>query len=140
MLHSSLLTGVPSIDQEHDALIVNLNAFLNNPKALIGSDTFSEYLSELGLQIMRHFKNEEKILVSSTMPSDEIKRHIRVHGKIIEQYIQLNQDLMAGKAVDRNQVLAMIKEWIVSHVISYDLKIREYVTDSAKDRKNTPFL
>lgn len=47
--------------------------------------------------------------------------------QILEQYAQLNYDLMRGKVRDKVSVLVMVKDWVVTHVIRYDLKIRDYL-------------
>jgi hypothetical protein len=41
---------------------------------------------------------------------------------------------MPGKAFSRTEVLLMIKDWIVRHVISFDLNITRYLPKvAAKD-------
>lgn len=130
-LNASLMVGIPSIDAEHLELIARLDSVLSDPHAHPDSDAFSEYLSKLGHLLVSHFTHEEKLLVATGMPADEISEHIHVHGEILEQYTQLNFDLMQGKAYDKISVLTMIKDWIVTHVICYDLKIRDYLSETA---------
>ena len=130
-LSASLMIGIPSIDREHEELITSLNSILNNPNALLGSDTFSEYLSQLGQQLATHFTNEERFLIASGMPADDITHHIHAHSEILKQYTQLNLDLMRGNKVhDKISVLVMIKDWIVTHVICCDLKIRDCLPEN----------
>lgn len=126
-LDSSLLIGESSIDSEHHKLISQLDALIDAPGPLIDSAVFSEVLSQLGQQIDAHFDNEEKILALFHMPVDEIRLHVQAHSDILEQYIQLNFDLMAGETLSRTGVIEMIKGWIIHHVTTYDFKIRDYI-------------
>ena len=121
------MIGAPSIDKEHQELIAKLDAVLNSRSAQPDSEEFSEYLGQLGQLLAVHFTNEEKFIVTTGMPADEISQHIHVHGEILEQYAQLNYDLMQGKVRDKVSVLVMVKDWVVTHVIRYDLKIRDYL-------------
>ena len=121
-----MLTGVPSIDREHDALLVQLNRLLDNPQTQPASDSFSEVLSCLGTQIVAHFDSEENILKSCGMPAEEVAAHVRAHTEILEQYARMNCDLMDGKAPTRPEALCTVKNWIIDHLWQYDSKIAGY--------------
>jgi hemerythrin len=123
----SLLIGVSAIDKEHDELVAELNTLANHPEALPDNDFFSEVLSKLGGRIVAHFSNEEAFFKSSSMPEQEIARHIQAHTEIIEQYSLLNLALMQGKGFGRTEVLIMIKDWIIGHVVCFDLNIKNYL-------------
>lgn len=126
-LDSSLLTNVPSIDREHFDLVTQLDALINNVNAHPDTEAFSEILSRLGTQIGTHFRNEETILKSLAMPEVEVFSHIQAHTGILNQYTQMNLDLMEGKVIARADALVMIKRWIVTHLLNYDILIRNYV-------------
>ena len=134
----SLLIGVPSIDQEHRELIVQLDSLMANPDAHPRSEAFSEILDQLGRQITTHFQNEENIFTSFDMPADEVLSHVQAHNAILEQYTGLCLDLMRGKALDHSEVLAMIKHWIIGHVVNHDLKIRDYLPSETRSVPKTP--
>ncbi len=123
----SLLIGVQLIDEEHRNLVVQLDALMANPEAHPRSEAFSEILDQLGRQIRTHFGNEEDIFTSFDMPADEVLSHVQAHNAILEQYTGLCLDLMSGKALDQSEVLTMMKHWIIGHVESHDLKIRDYL-------------
>ncbi len=123
----SLLTGVHSIDREHYALIVQLNRLLDNPLAGPASESFAEILSLLGPQISSHFDSEEDVLRSCGMPADEVAEHVEAHTEILEQYAQMNCDLMEGKPLTRSAALREVKSWIVDHLRNYDSRIKLYL-------------
>jgi hemerythrin-like metal-binding protein len=112
----SLPIGLPLIDQEHNALIAQFNRLLENPPGETTSESFSEVLSCLGPQISTHFDNEESILKTSGMPADQVADHVHAHTVILEQYAQMNCDLMEGRALAWPDALRMVKGWIIDHL------------------------
>ena len=104
-----------------------LDRLIHKPKANLESAHFSEVLSLLGELITDHFRNEERYFAACGMPAAEVRAHLMAHSEILEQYTQLNFDLMAHKTIAMPAVAQMIKEWIVHHLVEHDLKIRQYV-------------
>jgi hemerythrin len=123
----SMLVGVHSIDREHSALLSQLNRLLENPLAEPASESFAEVLSLLGPQISSHFDNEEIVLKSCGMPAAEVAEHIEAHTCILEQYAQMNCDLMEGKTLARSEALREVKGWIIDHLRRYDSRIKLYL-------------
>jgi hemerythrin len=123
----SMLIGVHSIDREHFALLTQLNRLIENPLADPASESFVDVLSHLGPQISAHFDSEEGVLKSCGMPAHEVAEHVEAHTAILEQYAQMNCDLMEGKTLARSEALREVKDWIVDHLQRYDSKIRKYV-------------
>jgi len=126
----SLLIGVPFIDKEHDELVAQLDSLLNHPDALPDTEKFSEILSQLGGQIDAHFTHEENFFKSLGMPEKEVAGHVQTHTEILNQYTQLVLDLMHGKVPGRAEVLLMIKDWIIGHVVRCDLNIKNYLPET----------
>lgn len=125
--------GVPVIDQEHKALFANLDRLNADAEAWPGSAEFSEVLSRLGRQINAHFDTEEQILRACAMPAEMVLAHVQAHTEILDQYARLNLDLMVGRQVTREEALAMIRRWIVAHVLHHDVKIQEYLPDTTAE-------
>jgi hemerythrin len=130
-LDASMLVGVPSIDNEHYALVFQLNRLLEQPGALPESETFTDILGKIGKHVQTHFESEEAYLMSCGMPTDEVEAHFRAHDKILEEYADLNLDLMNAKALAPADILQTIKSWIVDHVLTYDVAIRKYARAAA---------
>ena len=123
----SLLIGVPSIDKEHHDLILQLDRLMSNLSTHHDTESFSKVLGLIGGQIKTHFVNEESVFKSIGMPETDVTSHVQAHGHILEQYTQLNLDLMQDKAFDQSEAIRMIKGWIIGHVVHHDLKIKEYL-------------
>lgn len=125
----TLQTGLPSIDAEHGALIESLRRLHLAPTGQARSEAFLEIISQLGQQLIQHFGNEEKHLNSCGMPAAEVHSHFRAHNTIIEQYAQLQYDLMAGKHLDQATILSMVQHWITTHITTHDLKLRQHIAN-----------
>lgn len=123
----SLVIGVPAIDQEHYELFKQFDALYGDIEAHPRSVTFSEIFSRMGQQISAHFDNEEKVFKSFEMPADDALSHVQAHTSILEQYVRLSLDLSASKALARSDFLAMFKQWVIDHVVTPDLRIRDFL-------------
>ena len=126
-LEASLLIGVPAIESEYRQLFDRLDRLIADPTAPPDSEAFSALLSELGMMLLEHFRQEETQFQALGMPQDLVRGHIQAHTEIIDQYAQLNLDLMHGKSVDRTEALRMIQGWVLGHVAHHDLLITDYL-------------
>lgn len=126
-LEFAIRVGLPAIDREHAALVQQLDLLNADVEAYPASDVFSEILSRLGRQINAHFDSEEAILRSCGMPAEQVVEHIQAHTEILEQYARLNLDLMAGNITSREEALALVRRWIVEHVLHHDIKMTDYL-------------
>lgn len=119
--------GIPSVDREHYDLMREIGRLLDDPEIHLDSEQFSEIISRLGQLLAEHFRSEEAIIESCGIPADDALAHHRAHRKILEQYTELQLDLMARVPLDQHNVFGMIRSWIVEHLIAYDLRLRPYV-------------
>lgn len=126
-LPAELLIGVPSIDREHHELVRHLDRLIYNDNVIPDSAHFSEVFSQLGGLIIKHFNSEETVIRSCGMPLEEIHVHVQAHDAILEQYTQLNDDLMGDKARTMSEIAATMKNWIIDHLLAHDINIRQYV-------------
>lgn len=126
----TLLIGDPATDKEHIELVTQLDALIDNPDAHPRSEPFSEILSRLGTQISVHFDNEERLMNALGMPDDDLSRHVHAHSTILDEYSRLNFDLMEGKAFSQPAILALLKNWIIGHIVSHDLRIRDFLPNT----------
>ncbi len=127
---SALLTGNKLIDAEHAELFRALEKLLEIAKfQSVASEAFSEIFSRIGLDLARHIDHEESLFLGSDMPAANIDDHIRAHVRIMEEFSHLNMDLMQGKPIDNATVVLAARQWILNHVVRYDLKLRPFVAD-----------
>jgi len=131
-LAGALLTGLPSIDLEHASLVAQLNRLIDDPAIHPAADGFSEIMGRIGMQISEHFDSEESILKDCGMPADAVERHVQAHTEILEQYAQMNCDLMDGKPLDRTEAIRLVKNWVLDHIIHFDSEIAAYAPGKAR--------
>ena len=125
--------GIKSIYRQHAALVDQLDRLQSNPDVHPGSDAFTELLSRLGRQINAHFDHEEEILRTCGMPAEVVLQHFHAHTEILDQYAHLNLNMMNGGELSRDEALALIRKWIVDHVLHHDLKIAEFLPEESGD-------
>ncbi len=114
-----------------------LNSSSDNPHSDPGSEPVGDITSKIGAIILKHFENEEKLFTAIPMPDDEKAAHIRAHDEILDQYTQPQLDQMSGKLLDRAPTISLIQQWLLDHLTTHDLKIREYVASSPTGQVET---
>lgn len=125
-LPQHLQIGIPSVDEEHQALLDHLNALLGSPGETLEVSEFGESLSRLNSQLIDHFTSEEKLMRSIGVAGSALARHVDAHSQVIEQITQLSFDLMKRRRISREQVLTRVRGWIVDHLSEHDLELRQY--------------
>lgn len=123
--------GNSQIDHEHDQLMYCLQKLRQFSGSQTCRDDFFDLLSQLGEELSGHYANEEALMTSLGMPENLLTPHIHAHKKIIEQYTELNFDLMSGKQFDTEQLILVVHKWIVEHIMAYDMKIKPFIQDES---------
>ncbi len=128
LFNSSLQIGLPEVDRQHAALIREFNRLVEDAQASPSNERFTEVLSRLGCQIGDHFRFEEGLFAGLGMGRDEIDAHVAAHLEIVSQYVELNLELMTHlRSHTRAEVLGQVQHWIADHIVSHDLKMRDYL-------------
>jgi len=121
---TDLTVGIPQVDREHAELLAEIGRLVGPPAVRIDSEAFTDIASRLGRRLADHFESEERIIERCGLSSDEIAAHRLAHRDILEQYAELQFDLMFGLSRTPAEIMAMIHGWIVEHQIVHDLKLR----------------
>jgi len=56
------------------------------------------------------------------------------HNHILEECAQFDLDLMANKGLEQSDTLQMINRWLHTHVVNFDLEIKQYLPGGDTDR------
>lgn len=127
---NALKTGNKRIDDEHADLFVALEKLQKAVQSEgIQSAQFSEIFSRIGLDLAHHMRHEESLFVDSDMPVEDVFKHIKAHVHIMEEFSHINMELMQGKFIDDIAVINQARQWILNHLINYDLKLRPFIAD-----------
>ena len=71
-----------------------------------------------------HFKTEEAYMDRIDYP--DIVEHVRKHKDFDTRIYQMNRDLQAGKIILNTEILSIIKDWLIDHILSDDIKLGLY--------------
>lgn len=107
---NALKIGNKCIDDGHADLFVALEKLQKAVQSEgIQSAQFSEIFSRIGLDFARHIRDEESLFIDSDMPVEDVFKHLKAHVQIMEEFTQLNMDLMQGKPVDDITVINQVR-------------------------------
>lgn len=139
ILTEDLLTGIPEIDQDHQQLLVDLNAF--DPQIIFCSSKKDQIkvLSNLYVHCAGHFIREEILMREVKYPYTS--SHSSIHDealKTLKTFIFLfyeEQDFKKESTL--SSVRDMVQDWIVPHIREEDKIFANYYLSSKSKSKNS---
>ena len=75
-----------------------------------------------------HFTFEEEFMKSIGYPN--IVEHKRLHKDFASQIYELNRDIREGRAVLNTQLIKLMRNWIVDHILHNDKQYAEFAKPS----------
>lgn len=121
---ASLITGIPVIDEQHQALAACADKILKSHDVPLNSETGVDFLTEMTRLLLAHFSTEESILDASSLPRHARDAHIEAHTNIIEAVTSLNCSFSTDAAtVMVSEIAPLIRSMVIDHVIEYDLAL-----------------
>lgn len=122
----TLAIGIEEIDRHHQELIGIRNKLVECCKLddAPHSETFHNILADLFDYARRHFHVEEALMQSFDYP--ELDAHRNEHQEFIEKIV----DISIGVARDpgiHDKALDLLTEWLVTHLLQTDLRIRDHI-------------
>lgn len=117
--------GHQELDNQHKELIVIINKLLENPDALITSQTISDVLSELTQYVDKHFEYEEQLMKDIDYPDCEAHRnqHIEYHEKIAEILMKAAFERLSAIS----ELLHLLQHWWIDHILQEDMKYKPFL-------------
>ena len=126
-LNYELLSGVQEIDTQHKELVNQLNDAIRHCTGKKAEEKiFYDSNTKNSIEFLRkHFETEEIILCRTK--DANFGKHKSDHKKILEELNKMNDDIEKNKVeLDLFYVTAFIKERIMKHLKTYDLKTKKY--------------
>lgn len=126
-LEESLRIGLPVVDRDHGELIALLDRFRGVPRVAINSEVAGDLIYSIGKALCDHFTAEERIMEGLAVPEDEFQTHLDDHNRIIEEYVSLQERVIASPNTMVEEILDTVRAWVLTHIKEHDLKIRNYL-------------
>ncbi|MDT8316429.1 MAG: bacteriohemerythrin [bacterium] len=117
--------GIEEIDNQHQKWISIVNELHDSIIKTRGISALKELIREMEEYTDLHFSTEEEMLEKAEWP--ELDRHKRIHFSFKQQVMQLKRDIYAGELVLRSQVMSVIKNWLVEHILKEDREYSKFI-------------
>jgi hemerythrin-like metal-binding protein len=140
----NMLTGVASIDEQHQILVNMLNMAAIQLTAGSSRLQIEEIIRDLMSYALYHFDTEEELMVANAYPLEAQNKHFEEHRNFSATVAQLQSDIKQGKLITREELLSFLKGWLISHILDTDKQLGKFLlaselrtTDSITDTPET---
>jgi hemerythrin-like metal-binding protein len=120
----ALSIGKMEIDAEHKQLIRISNSLLRAMQEGRNKNDIAKILHELREYTVFHFTNEEEYMRSIGYP--DLAKHMEEHNILKRRVKDFQHSVFIGEKVEFGPLREMLKDWLVGHILSCDLRIKEY--------------
>lgn len=117
-------SGHDVIDSEHEKLFDIASQILAVDNPGTDSEEINKLVHELYDYMRYHFENEENFMHEMSFP--DIERHKKKHREIINE-IKKMQVLNEGFNVLEMNLIYIMKEWFLAHILEEDVKIKQTI-------------
>jgi len=115
--------GVESIDEQHKAIVKELNRLYEAMQAGRGQDVLNDVMSELGRYTSYHFTLEEKMMADYGDPG--LVKHKLEHKALLDEVAQKAELVKKGGATAVFEVSEFVRKWLVNHIAGSDMLYSE---------------
>jgi hemerythrin len=120
----SLSVGVEEIDEQHKELIGRINQLALAREEKRGSEVTAAVLAGLEAYIAEHFGLEESYFREFAYP--DAKAHVAEHEDFRRKVAEFRSAYARGKAALDDEILGMLKAWLMRHISYSDRKYRAF--------------
>ncbi|NNM67367.1 MAG: bacteriohemerythrin [Spirochaetales bacterium] len=117
--------GLEKIDQQHHQLVDLINELHKAVMLGKSKDEIGKIVKGLADYTVYHFTDEEKAFQNTPYPYKD--QHVAIHKKFVNQVVDLQSQLAAGKTVLGSDTLVFLKDWLVNHIQGTDRIYVEHV-------------
>jgi len=122
--------GDPVIDSEHKMLV----DYVNRIYELLGTPNNREAVVSLLHSLLdhahRHFQSEGRLLARLGIP--DRADHMREHDQMLRRARAWVAGIEAGDALQREQVLDFVREWVLRHILFVDMRLKEQLAQAGQ--------
>jgi len=119
--------GNDELDAQHKKwieLFNRLDSMMMEKDSKRLSQIKADVLQEMSDYVDYHFSYEEEYMRSIGFP--EVDRHWRMHKDFRNRIYTLCRDQQEGGIVLNSEVMDMIRNWLLEHIIKQDIKIMHF--------------
>ena len=119
--NQNLSVGVPSIDEQHKALLALLNELSDATQAGRGQVVLGKVLKELADYTVYHFQYEESLFAQTgySAAADHRKEHLDL---ITLVQVQSQQYEDGAREILSEELLKFLRRWLYMHIMGSDKK------------------
>jgi len=125
-----LSVGIDEIDAQHKKWIAIINELHNSIMEGDSLASLEKTVKEVEEYTFFHFREEEKLLEKVNYP--ELSRHSRVHFSFRQEIIRVKSAILSGEVVLRTQVMSVLKNWLLDHIMKEDMKYADFIRERSK--------
>lgn len=123
----SFSIGDETIDKQHQKWIALYNKV---DKILLESNPTEfakmkvEALEDMKQYALYHFSYEENFMKKINYP--DLPRHWRLHKDFDYKVFELIRQIESGGMLLNSEILTVIRDWLIEHILTEDMKIRQF--------------
>ncbi len=120
-------TGVKEIDDQHKKLVEIINKLLKAQFEHKENAVLREVMIELVEYTKVHFSSEENFYEKHRF--DGLQEHKAQHRVLVNQIVHILEEMRDGKFEVHNELTAVLKNWLIKHVLNYDIRAVKDILD-----------
>lgn len=124
-------TGIPVIDQQHQALFEAVNKLADSFKSGTASAQVKASMDFLVKYTVEHFQTEEKFMKEMGYP--KLSSHMAEHAQLVAKAKDLQARLTEGKPVTV-EVTAFLADWLKHHINEVDMGYVEFAKAKRREK------
>jgi len=119
----ALTTGVTTMDEQHKILVNMINEANYLLDETTGRDVYMEVVKDLISYALYHFDDEEELMITAQYPQDLRQHHIEEHRAFSRKVTTIQQELVQGKLINRDELIGYLNHWLVNHIMGTDQQL-----------------
>jgi|ERR1035438_3708456 hemerythrin len=114
---------VAMCDQQHKKLFEIINELADAMRMGQGHEVVAKSVGDLLTYTQTHFQQEEALMKKANYP--QLAPHQEMHRKFVAEVEALHNQAKQGKAANSIQVLNLLRDWLVNHIMKVDKQYSE---------------
>lgn len=111
--------GIGELDRQHRQLVDMLNELSQATAQQKGREVLGGILGKLLQYTAGHFATEERLMARKNYPY--LNTHKLEHEKLTQAALEFKAKFDQGQTAITVQLLALLKEWLVRHILKTDM-------------------